>query len=158
LHVSVPLLPLLTDTDNFDSTPWLVTRRRTCPICKGDVVRSLSHSYQSPSSRPSQDDPDSVQIEASETRNDSSSASRPIPTSTRDLYDDVEANWSEHEEDEHNDPRGLDIPRSAPADLSSSFRELSSTVQTTIWRGMDAIRGATGFQRRSSPEDVDRDR
>lgn len=34
-------LPVAGTTDLALSTPWLTTRRRTCPICKGDVVRSL---------------------------------------------------------------------------------------------------------------------
>ncbi|PVI06634.1 hypothetical protein DM02DRAFT_428160 [Periconia macrospinosa] len=142
-------------------TPWLVTRRRTCPICKGDVVRSLSQSYRDRAmaafEAPFHDElDDDIQAQAVETHNDSPSASRPVPISSSNIDDDVEANWAGEEDD----GRAREISQSRGSDLSSSLREVSSSVATTIWRGFEAAVGrTTSVQRRPSREDVvDRDR
>ncbi len=63
------------------STPWLTTRRRTCPICKGDVVRSLA-SQSADSVTPYQDEPD-VPPDASASAVPPSSGS--IPDADTDL-------------------------------------------------------------------------
>jgi hypothetical protein len=152
-------------------TPWLVTRRRTCPICKGDVVRSFSQDDHDRDSSPlltprlSDDEGvvDALQIQAAETHDHASSSSQPLPASAPEPTDysagqgsdhDVEANWPE--EDTHRNAR--DIPGSRVSELSTSVRELSSTVSTVIWRGFEAVRSTASLQRRSPPEGVDRDR
>ncbi|KAL8986957.1 MAG: hypothetical protein Q9177_003794 [Variospora cf. flavescens] len=75
----------------LEETPWLTTRRRTCPICKGDVVRSMGRPGHRSSNQPTQPgsvieaNGDELQVQAAETTNDSPTAAIPIPHGSEDL-------------------------------------------------------------------------
>ncbi|KAG9771230.1 hypothetical protein KCU88_g6406, partial [Aureobasidium melanogenum] len=80
-------------------TPWLVNRRRTCPICKGDVVRSLAHANTERSDEGESGDEltsDDVQDRVAQTANEEPSAAIPIPSLGRgedgreDVDEDIE--------------------------------------------------------------------
>jgi hypothetical protein len=97
-----------------------------------------------------------VQSQAAYARNESPSASRPVPVFRSASSDSLHPSPP----DEDVEP-GLsnDSSRIPEPSAVESLRELASSVGTVVWRGVDAVRTTTGFQRRSPPpENVDRDR
>lgn len=120
-------------------TPWLVNRRRTCPICKGDVVRSLARSGSGESvvdednTVPGEETSDDIQERAATTIPDNASAAAiPIPDrpdGPNIMDEDIE--------------RGEEVPleqeQDAQRPIASRWRgiinaSLSNLSGDTVWR------------------------
>lgn len=120
-------------------TPWLVNRRRTCPICKGDVVRSMARAnLQGADQREEgEETSDDVQTRVAQTINDEPSAAIPIPARVDDSDDeDIE--------------RGQDIDDP----LLAQAQERQSAWRNVIARSLSRLSGDTVW--RQTPTDRNR--
>ncbi|KAJ5239630.1 hypothetical protein N7468_004249 [Penicillium chermesinum] len=111
-------------------TPWLTTRRRTCPICKGDVVRSLAHTHDE-DSQAHDEQPANTNGQEEASRLDSSSAPVLI-VGVNDDGSDAEQNAGLL------DGRPTSAPQSSWRHLASF--SLSALSGDTIWHQARADR------------------
>ncbi|KIX06465.1 uncharacterized protein Z518_04441 [Rhinocladiella mackenziei CBS 650.93] len=112
-------------------TPWLVTRRRTCPICKGDVVRSLARANSARFDDDTEEGMtgDEVQNRVAQTVNEEPSAAIPIPSPARDH----EANRVDVDEDVE---RGQDADVDEPLLGQSMTGQPQERERQSIWRNI----------------------
>ncbi|KAL9619635.1 MAG: hypothetical protein Q9160_005741 [Pyrenula sp. 1 TL-2023] len=140
-------------------TPWLTTRRRTCPICKGDVVRSMAQSSSSQSYTPISPSSslEDIQNTAVVTRNDEPTAAIPIEDDHgyQDDYHDYPD--LEHGDDDelHDDSADEPLmgPRSTRAQRQGRWRDLANRLSLSAWSGETAVWGG-----RAGSASVDRNR
>ena len=135
-------------------TPWLVNRRRTCPICKGDVVRSLAKSNRngSPTTtderQEGEETSDGVQDRVAETSNENPSSAIPIPSITNDADDDILML-----EDDDDIERGHDREaQTEPRETQTESTPASSTAgrwRNVLGSSLTALSGDTLFAGRS---------
>jgi len=131
-------------------TPWLVTRRRTCPICKGDVVRSLARATSRGGDDETQEGEqtsDEVQDRVAQSTNEEASAAIPIPSLLRgddgdveqgqNVDVDVDAPLLEEEDDDDVQGQGVGEASSVWRNISASVSRLSGD---TLWRQTPADR------------------
>ncbi|GKZ65644.1 hypothetical protein AnigIFM50267_009415 [Aspergillus niger] len=71
-------------------TPWLTTRRRTCPICKGDVVRSMSQNKAAEAYESAEPMNEEEHHPDADSQHSSSSAPVPISGVSEDETSDLE--------------------------------------------------------------------